>query len=116
MDYALMVSDYLNASDVGVPSYLDVPPERPSEFLVVELTGGAADDRVMRTPSVDVDCWAQTRARAAAIASDVRDALLAMPDSLPNVFGARISTTYNSPDMDSGTPRYVVGCDITANE
>lgn len=116
MDYALMVSDYLNASDVGVPSYLDVPPKRPAEFLVVELTGGAYDDCVMRTPSVDVDCWAQTRARAAEIAADVSSQLMSMPDDLANVFGARISTVYNSPDMDSGTPRYVVGCDITANE
>lgn len=116
MDYALMVSDYLNASGIGIPSYLDVPPKRPDEFCVVELTGGGAEERVMRTPSVDVDCWAQTRARAAEIADEVSNELMGMPDSLPNVFGARISTVYNSPDMDSGCPRYVVGCDITANE
>lgn len=111
-----MVSDCLNASDVGVPSYLDVPPERPAEFCVVELTGMGGENAVMRTPSVDVDCWAQTRARAAEIADAVIDAVFSMPFDIENVFNVSITSCYNNPDTESDTPRYTVGVSITANE
>lgn len=116
MDYAILVSDFLNASDVGAVSYLDVPSDRPDEFCVVELTGMGAPDAVMRTPSVDVDCWAQTRARAAEIADSVVSAVLGMPDEIENVFGASVTSCYNNPDLESDTPRYTVGVSVTANE
>lgn len=116
MDAALIVSDYLNALELGVTSYLSVPPDRPDEFIVVEQTGGSRPDRVRSLPSVDVDCWAQTRARASEISDEVAAAALAMADTLPNVFRATVTTQYNNPDPDSGQPRYTVGIDITANE
>ena len=114
MDYAIMVSDYLNAN--GIVSYLDVPPNRPDEFCVVELTGFTAENVVLRRPSVDIDCWAKTRKRAASIASDVVDAVFGMADDLPNVFDVAITSKYNNPDMDSGSPRYTVGVSVIANE
>lgn len=116
MDAALTVSDYINSAGIGVESYLSVPEKRPAEFLVVEQTGGARPDRVRSLPSVDVDCWAQTRARASELSDEVAALALAMADELPNVFRATITTQYNNPDPDSGQPRYTVGIDITANE
>ena len=112
----MMVSDYLNASGIGVPSYLEVPPDRPREFLVVELTGMGGENAVVRTPSVDVDCWAQTRARAAEIADGVVDAAFSMPVDMDNVFHVSITSCYNNPDLESDTSRYTVGVSITANE
>lgn len=116
MDAALLVADYLNASDIGAAAYLAVPSSRPDEFLVVEQTGGGRPDRVRLLPSVDVDCWAKTRARASELSDEVAAAALAMADELPNVFRATVTTQYNNPDPDSGQPRYTVGIDITANE
>lgn len=116
MDATGMVVDYLNGADVGVKAYPAVPSRRPAEFLVVEQTGGSRPDRVRSLPSVDVDCWAQTRARASELSDEVAALALAMADELPNVFRATVTTQYNNPDPDSGQPRYTVGIDITANE
>ena len=116
MDAAVLVSDYLNASGVGAAAYLAVPSKRPDEFMVVEQTGGSRPDRVRSFPSVDVDCWAQTRARASELSDEVAAAALSMADALPNVFRATVTTQYNNPDPDSGQPRYTVGIDITSNE
>lgn len=116
MDYTRIVVDYLNGQKLGVTAYREVPADRPTSFIVVELTGCSAENPVQRSPSVDVDCWAQTQHDAEEAASKVASAMLAMPDALPNVFRVSVSTTYNNTDIDSGTPRYTVGCDLYTNE
>lgn len=116
MDASMIVSDHLNSSALGVTSYTEVPRNRPDEFCVVEQTSGSVQERALVTFGVDVDCWARTRARAADLASRVTKALLDMPDELPNVFHAEITTTYNNPDYDSGAPRYTVGASVTYSE
>ena len=116
MDAAILVADYLNVSDIGAAAYLAVPSNRPDEFLVVEQTGGARPDRVRSLPSVAVDCWAQTRARASELSDEVAALALSMADEITNIFSVSVSTQYNNPDPDSGQPRYTVGIDITANE
>lgn len=122
MDYTRMVVDYLNGLNLGATAYREVPANRPTDespsrpFLVVELTGGAGASIVQRSPSIDVDCWASRQHDAEILAFEVVNALLVMPDALPNVFGASVSTVYSNPDPDSGTPRYTVGCDLETNE
>lgn len=116
MDAVRMVVDYLVAE--GFDAYPQVPDERPTDegdpFVVVELTGGSSPNRFGRNPTVDCDCWATSRSGAAQLASGVADACLAMPERVGNVFHAELSTIYNNPDPDSGTPRYTVGVDIVA--
>ena len=116
MDYTRMVVDYLNGLNLGATAYREVPSMRPESFMVVELTGGAGANIVKRSPSIDVDCWASRQHDAEILAFEVVNALLVMPDALPNVFGASVSTVYSNPDPDSGTPRYTVGCDLETNE
>ena len=118
MDVSMSVVDYLNASGVGATVYHAVPSDREKllPFAVVELTGGSASNPVQRRDSVDVDCWAKTRAEAAALASSVRSALFGMPDATDNAFHIEITSTYNNPDLDSGAPRYTVGADIYSCE
>lgn len=116
MDYERLMVDYLNSLGLGMTAYHDVPSSRPAEFMVVELTGGGSDSRFASRPSVDVDCWAMTRARAAEIADSVIAATRDMPDRVTNVFGTSISSTYDNPDLESGTPRYTVGVEMTAND
>lgn len=113
MDATFLVVDFLNESGVGADAYPQVPSDRPGSFLVVERTGGGDQNRVQSTASVDVDCWAQTVWEASELAESVREALLTMPDVEPNVFHVSITSTYNNPDLDSGSPRYTVGADMT---
>lgn len=116
MDAVTLVVDYLNGQGLGATAYPAVPRDRPGTLLVVELTGGSQPDRVRFSPSVDVDCWAPTRPEAERLAGEVRRAMLAMPDASPNVFHVEIDSFYDNRDADSGSPRYTVGCDITAAE
>lgn len=116
MDAVTLVIDYLNACDLGATAYPAVPSDRPDVFMAVELTGGRQENPVAFSPSVDIDCWAPTRPEAEALASRVRRAMLAMPERSPNVFHVEIDSLYDNRDPDSGSPRYTVGCDITAAE
>lgn len=116
MDAVTLVVDYLNACDLGATAYPAVPSDRPDTLCAVELTGGRQTGPVAFSPSVDIDCWAPTRPEAEALASRVRRAMLAMPERSPNVFHVEIDSLYDNRDPDSGSPRYTVGCDITAAE
>lgn len=110
-----IVIDAINGSDVGFTAYRTVPSKRPDEFAVVELTGGGDANPVQCEPSVDVDCWAQTSYRAEEMAEAVKGVLFGLPGSCENVFGATVTTTYDNPDLESGTPRCTVGAVIYAN-
>lgn len=116
MDYTRMAVDYLNGRSLGATAYRAVPSDRPASFMTVELTGGGADGIVVRSPSVDVDCWSATPHDAEELASRVVDAMLGMPDVETNVFYVEVSAFYANPDPDSGSPRVTVGFDITTNE
>lgn len=115
MDAEMQVVDFLNSRGLGAVAYYDVPANRPESFVVVELSGGADSDLVVRTPLFDVQCWAPTRPAAASLASDVKGALASMPGELPSCFHVNVTSTYRDRDMDSGTPRYHVVCEITFN-
>lgn len=116
MDAAMAVSDYLNSCDLGVASYLAVPSERPESFLVVSQTGGRSDEGLGWSFDVDVDCWAPTRARSVALADEVADALLYMPDSVEDVFWTEITSWYDNADLETSPPhpRHTVGAYMNA--
>lgn len=116
MDAEREIVDYLISKDIGASAYYDVPPNRPDSFVVVELSGGAESDLVIRTPLIDFQCWAKTRRDAALLASSLRSALGDMPAEVANVFHVNVTSTYRDRDIDSGTPRYHVVAEITFNE
>ena len=115
MDAEMQVVDFINSKGLGATAYYDVPANRPESFVVVELSGGGESDIVVRTPLFDVQCWAPTRPSAARLASDVKGALASMPDELPDAFHVNVTSTYRDRDLDSGTPRYHLVCEITFN-
>ena len=113
MDAEREVVDYLNGAGVGATAYYDVPADRPESFVVVERTGGPRTDIVVERPMLDVQCWASGRRDAALLADAVADALRAMPDAVAGCFHAGVTSTYRDTDLESGTPRYHVVCEIT---
>lgn len=115
MDAERIAVDYLNGHGIGATAYYDVPPSRPSSFVVVERTGGDDSDIVVETPMLDLQCWAQTRRDAAMLADSVKEALAGMPDELPDCFHVSITSTFRDTDLESGTPRYHVVAEITLN-
>lgn len=96
----------LLAAAAGVRCFLEVPPDRPAEFISVELTGSSADGLGVRTEAqLAVQSWAPTRRRAREIASAVEAAVPSISGE-PWAFSARASSTYRFPDPASRTPRY----------
>lgn len=113
MDAERKVVDYLNAAGVGATAYYDVPAKRPAAFVVVERTGGPSTDYVVHRPLMDAQCWAGSRREAAELAAAVESALRRMPSEVPGCFHASVTSTYRDVDLDSGTPRYHVVCELT---
>lgn len=113
MDAERIVVDHLNAAKIGATAYYDVPGKRPTAFIVVERTGGPHDDLVVERPMLDIQCWASARRDAALLADSVKNALLAMPASVADCFHVSVTSTFRDTDLDSGTPRYHVVCEIT---
>lgn len=100
---------------LSVPAHYDMPGDRPDELVTVVQTGGGSDAFGIGRKSVLVQCWAQTRERAAEIAEEAKDAVRSLVE-LDNVTGARIASEYRDRDMDSGTPRRCLMVEINVNE
>ena len=121
MDAERECVDHLNASGVGAAAYYDVPRGRPDgppsldRFLVVERTGGPRGEGRTSRPMVDVQCWAPTRREAALLAEAVADAMCAMPAASDDVAHVSVTSTFRDTDLESGTPRYHVVCEIYSN-
>lgn len=98
----------------GIKAVLEVPGERPDEFISVEMTGGGGD-RFVRTASLAVQSWARTRRRAAEISRLVEEATPGLTEE-PNVFRAVANGSYRFPDPDSGQARYQTNVELTICE
>lgn len=82
------------------------------QVVLTRITG--PDDRCL----VQFDCWAETKAGAAALAADLAtaiDALAHYVDEETVLHGARIEGIRWQPDQESDTPRYVVEATFTAS-
>ena len=98
MDIERVVADRLMHA-TGIKCVLDVPSERPDEFVQVTLAAtGAA--RFIQSPRVLATSWAKTRRRAREIAEAVERACSAIEDE-PNVFSAVPDGTYRWDDPDT---------------
>ena len=100
--------------ETGIPCRLDVPVERPEEFVTVALSAESAD-RFKRTARLSVQSWAGTRKRAREIAAAVEAACESAEDE-PNVFSCVPDGTYRWDDPETGTPRYQTNVNVNICE
>ena len=70
MDVERMVAQRL-MDETGIKAVLDVPADRPSEFISVSQTGSSRSGCINRVQLV-AQSWAKTRRRAAEIDPDSR--------------------------------------------
>ena len=98
----------------GVRFEVDVPADRPAEFVLLRRNGGPAANRVVDRPLITVDAWAASSARAAELVELVRGVFLGEGTTIPRVRGVtEISGPYNNPDDESGSPRYRFSVQLT---
>lgn len=113
MDVERTVASRISAS-IGVDAYLEVPRERPDEFVTVELSS-TSGGRFVREAVLAVQSWAATRRRAAEIASLVESAVYNLVDE-PEIFDAVPANTYRWPDEESRRERYQTTVELTICE
>ena len=99
----------------GIKAVLEVPEDRPGEFISVEMTGGAREKLCIQHASLAVQSWAQTRQRAAEIARLVEQAAPGLTEE-PNIFRAVANGTYRWPDPESRQARYQTNVELTICE
>ena len=116
MDIEEVVIDHLNhVGALGATAFPDVPRERPGTFVVVKRAGGPRGEGGTFAAMLDIQCWAETRSKAADLALRVEDAMEELPASADNVTGADITSTFRDRDLESGAPRYHVVCTVYCN-
>lgn len=108
MDIEEVVGKFL-LNKTSIKTFLEVPTDKPEEFLSVEQTGGGRS--FLEPAQLDVDCWAKTRKRAKAISKLVQSAIPDLDDET-NLFHPTVENVYRMNDPDSGKPRYVVSVQV----
>ncbi len=93
---------------------LEVPANRPDEFISVELTG--SDGKQFNpTYRLAIQSWAQSRVRAAEIARLVEEAVYGL-DENEEMFSPGVDGTYRFPDPTSKQERYQTAAHVTVCE
>ena len=99
---------WLTAKGYAASTY---PPDRGSEFVTVERTGGRVADLIDH-PTVAIQTWAQTPPRAEEMALSIRNALFySRPDGVANI---AVDGLYPFWDESTRLPRYQLVLDCTA--
>lgn len=114
MDLERVVAQRLMGA-TGIKAVLEVPEDRPEEFISVEMTGGTRERLCIQHASLAVQSWAQTRQRAAEIARLVEQSTPGLTEE-PNIFRAVANGTYRWPDPESRQARYQTNVELTICE
>lgn len=107
MNIEKTVIDYI---DQYIPTYADVPIDKPDEFVIVERTGGGISDYVVEKPQIAIQCWSTTRLKAATLAEYVKE-YMADITQLKDISGASLNSAYNFP-AEKDEPRYQLTYDL----
>ena len=94
---------------------VSVPADRPRELVTVRREGGRQVSALQDGPGVGIFCWAETEARAYAIAERVAAAIsaLAFADGYEV---KRMDVMRSSPDPDDDSPRWYLSYTFTTHE
>lgn len=95
--------DYLS-EQLTVPVSGDVPTPMPERFVTVEQTGASETNKI-KTATLAVQMWAESRAEAGRLCQEV---IAAMEQSVEDGHISRcgFEASYNYTDLATKTPRY----------
>lgn len=99
------VIEYLN-SVMDVPVYGMMPEVMSGSFLVVGLLASGFKDQISMA-TVDIYCYAETKAEAAELAQEVKQSMLDMI-VLPEISSAKLGNLTSDIDKKFKLPRYEV--------
>lgn len=103
MNIEEFIVDYLSGA-LSVPVSGDVPSPVLPRFVTVEKTGGGRENKIP-SATIAVQAWAETRADAADLCSEVEAAMEAILAE-PEISRCALDSSYNFPDLERKKPRY----------
>lgn len=106
---SLAVAHLNDLEDRPAEAFMDVPANRPAQFITVERTGGGHTD-VRDIPLTALQCWAESRWEASELAR-VTAANIKTLVMHPAVGRVNVSGIYNFP-APSGESRYQIVTEI----
>lgn len=97
----------------GVMVRVAVPADRPVELVVLRRDGGALDtNSILDRPTILIDCWAGSEARAYGLAVEVAKAVELMP-FLGGYARVDMDSMYSDFDTVAKSPRWVLSYSFT---
>ena len=112
MDVAAVLVNYMDDA-TDIPWFHDAPTNTPAEFGTLTRDGGPTEF-VRDLPTVTLLVHAQKRGRAAQLAEQAKQALLAAPYEVENVFWVEILGDYRDP-LD-GRERHRITATLVVND
>lgn len=107
------ILDYLSAS-LDVPCGMEVPPDPPHRFVVLEKTGETREN-YLKDAILAVQSYAPTLLEAATLSESVVEAMLNAVQ-LPSVAAVKLNGNYNFTDTATKQYRYQAVFDVTHYE
>lgn len=105
-----VVLDYLNANIDGVTSYTERPKELPERFILIQKTGGGAENKI-NSSTVAIQSYAESLYEAAALNEVVKSVMFDI-DSLYEIGSVRLNSDYNYTDGSNKQYRYQAVFDL----
>ena len=96
---------------LSVPVRGDVPSPVLPSFVTVEKTGARETDRI-RSATLAVQSWAESRDAASRLCAQVEAAMASLAAE-PEISRCALDTSYNHPDLARKKPRYQAVFNIT---
>ncbi len=97
--------------ELNIPCYVEVPKDRPEQFITIERTGGSSNLGVDR-PIIAVQTWAESASSVYDLTIETNKALLNLAETIPSVCKADVTSFYNFPDPDSKMKRYQLNLEL----
>ena len=91
--------------NLDYPAYMELPPNPPDKFFVIEKVGGGQDEHI-DTASITIQTYAPSMFLAASIAEELNDAMLNDFILLSNISKVELNSSYNYPDTRVKKYRY----------
>lgn len=97
------ILDYLSGR-LSVPVFMEIPPDPPGSFVVIERTGGTMENRIFDSVFA-IQSYATTLYGAANLNESVRAAMLEAA-TLQELASVRLNSEYNYTDTSTKQYRY----------
>lgn len=100
----IVLKNYLDIAELSAPVYFEQPAEKPSEFFLLERSGGGMENHINHSTFI-VQSYAQSLSRAAHMNEEIKTAIYDAI-TLNDISRVELNSDYNYTDTTTKTYRY----------